>query len=246
MSKTAIRNQIQLLKKKIEKSPRVWRFRGRRVIPIDSWTLEDWTTFPDAYHIALSLGLHPPAEWEKDYLDLLWELEDATYAWQICTSCPIHKGEEMKKEMDRMSEHWEKQGGKEKFYDRCAKSDAERFRRQDAIEQVKFRILNEHAGARNRTCTTLNFFKCPYGEEYQPLINAGRAAEELLDNLDYYHSHWHRDPSLTPAQNQMKWYHFGEPEIVDVTNYDDVKKAATDGRMQKIATEREAYYKAMA
>jgi hypothetical protein len=148
-----------------------------------------------------------------------------------------------------MKEYWAKEGGeeaREKFYDKCGTIQAEEFRRQDAFTQVKFRILNEHAGAKDRTCDVFNFFKCPYGAEYDALIDRGRAACELLRQLQWYDAHWNRNTSVIPAQNEMKWYHFGEPGIIDVTNFDDVMKAAQDGRIQKVAAEHEAYHKAMA
>ena len=246
MSKAAIKKQIGQLKKKIEKSPRVLRFRGKRVVSVDSWQLEDWTTFPDQYHIGFSLWLHPPDDWWNDYVDLLWRLEDSTYAWQVCMSCAIHNAQGMKQVIDRAKEHWAKQGGKQKFYDCCEKAEAEKFRLNDAIEQMKFRILNEQAGANDRTCDVLNFFNCPYGKEYLTLIKAGGAAQELFTNLDWYHTHWHRDLNSIPSQSEMKWYHYSDSEIIDLTNFEDVKKAAEDGRVRKIATEREAYSKAMA
>ena len=243
MSKATIKNQIESLKKKFEKGPKVRRFRGRRVVPIDRWQLEDWTMFPDQYHMGFSLWLHPPQEWWKDYLALLWKLEDPTYAWQVCVSCAAQEVGEMKKKFEKDREHWARQGGKEKFYQSCEPSRANQFRLQDAIEQMKYRILNEHAGANNRTCTLLNFFKCPYGKEYAALINAGRNAEQLFTNLDWYHSHWHKDPGIIPSQDELKWYHFNDPEFIDLTNYDDIIEATKDGRIQKIAKEREAYHK---
>jgi hypothetical protein len=60
MSKTAIRKNIEQLKKRIEAGPRILKFRGKRVVPVDKWKLEDWTTFPDEYHIGFSLWLKPP------------------------------------------------------------------------------------------------------------------------------------------------------------------------------------------
>jgi len=39
----------------------------------------------------------------------------------------------------------------------------------------------------------------------------------------------------------MKWYHYGEPSIIDVTSYEDVLKAIEDGRLKKIIEERERY-----
>jgi len=41
----------------------------------------------------------------------------------------------------------------------------------------------------------------------------------------------------------MKWYHFCEPRVVDVTDYDDIVKALDDGRMERIVKEYERYEK---
>jgi len=39
----------------------------------------------------------------------------------------------------------------------------------------------------------------------------------------------------------MKWYHFGEPSIIDVTSYEDIIKAVEDGILEKIIEERKKY-----
>jgi hypothetical protein len=41
----------------------------------------------------------------------------------------------------------------------------------------------------------------------------------------------------------MKWYHYGEPSIIDVTSYDDALKAREDGRLERIIQEHERYMK---
>jgi DNA-binding LytR/AlgR family response regulator len=43
----------------------------------------------------------------------------------------------------------------------------------------------------------------------------------------------------------MKRYHFGEPNITDVTSYDDIFKALNDGRLEKIIEEHKKYMKEM-
>jgi hypothetical protein len=39
----------------------------------------------------------------------------------------------------------------------------------------------------------------------------------------------------------MKWYHFDEASIIDVTSYDDVMKALDDGRLERIIAEHEKH-----
>ena len=41
----------------------------------------------------------------------------------------------------------------------------------------------------------------------------------------------------------MKWYHYGEPEIINVTSLDDIVKAMEDGRFDKVVEEHERYMK---
>ena len=245
MSKESIRKNIQQLRKKIKDSPRVWKFRGRRVVPVDNWTFEDWTTLPDQFTLVL-ISAHPPEDWLNDFNALMYKIRDPEFAWQMCLQkCAIAHAQSAKELID--SWRWGPERGgeeaKQKFYDTCEKTQAEEFRRRDAFEQVKLRILNELGGARGRTCTVLNFFKCPYGEEYNTLCADGEAAYELLDQLRWYDKHWNRSSSDIPAQNDMKWYHFNEPPIIDVTCYEDICKAVDDGRLDKIVAERKRYMK---
>jgi len=39
----------------------------------------------------------------------------------------------------------------------------------------------------------------------------------------------------------MKWYHFNEPDILDVTDLDDIMRSLDDGRFHKILEEHERY-----
>ena len=89
--------------------------------------------------------------------------------------------------------------------------------------------------------TILNFFKCPYGDEYKALLDDGRPASEPLEHLEWYNTHWNRNSTFIPAQDDMKWYHFNEPPIIDVTRYEDICKALDDGRLDKIVAEHKRY-----
>ena len=42
---------------------------------------------------------------------------------------------------------------------------------------------------------------------------------------------------------EMKWYHFNQPPIIDVTNYDDIIRALEDGQLDKIIDEHLRYMK---
>lgn len=244
MSKQSIRKNIQQLRKKIEQTPKVWRFHGRPVVPVEKWRFEDWSTFPDQFTLIL-MGADIPKDWRKDYNELMNKIRDPEYANQICGNCAIQQTQDQKEQVARL--RWGPDNGGEeaqqKFYDECGKVKAAEFRRRDAFEQVKLGILNELAGANDRTCNVLNFFKCPYGNEHKTLINDGKAASELLEHLEWYDGHWNPNSNITPAQNQMKWYHYGQPGIIDVTNLDDIKTALADGRISKIAAEHERYMK---
>jgi hypothetical protein len=41
----------------------------------------------------------------------------------------------------------------------------------------------------------------------------------------------------------LKWYHYGEASIIDVTSFDDIVKAIEDGRFDRIVEEHERYMK---
>jgi hypothetical protein len=111
MSKATIKKGMEQLRKRIMDSPRVWKFRGRRVVPADKWEPGDWTTLPDRYHIAVDLWLHPPADWWNDYKALMTKLEDPLAGKRLCYDCAIYHAQEAKKEIERFS--WADRGGKQ-------------------------------------------------------------------------------------------------------------------------------------
>jgi hypothetical protein len=109
---------------------------------------------------------------------------------------------------------------------------------------VEPRLYDELGGAEGKTCMVENIFMCPYGEESESLIEDGEwVTEDILCHLYWYHNHWHRHSTFTPASDDMKWYHWNEPGIIDLTSYEDVLKALKDGRLDKIIDQHKEYMK---
>jgi hypothetical protein len=181
--------------------------------------------------------LHPyPSRWILTFVLFL----------VVRQNCAIYHAQQAKKEINSDDQHWQRQGGeaaKEKFYQEVSKANATIFRRQDAMRHVKWRIFNELAEANNRTCEAVNYFRCPYGDEWRQLQRDGYDAHLLWLHIEWYNHHWHLDPSCTPLASELKWYHFNEPPIIDVTSYDDIIRAIDDGRLDRIIDEHTRYMK---
>jgi hypothetical protein len=241
-----IKREAHRLKRIIEKQPRIWKFRGRRVVRADEWKWGDWSKLPDSYSILIVYGKSAPDEYLRDYAALMEKLEDPTYARMICWSCVIHRAQDAKKELDRHTRYWQENGGetaKERWYQEAGEPYASSFRKHDAMRQVEWRIYNELAEANNRTCETHNYFHCPYGDAWRQLLEDGHDANRLWEHIEWYDNHWNRSTSYTPAASEMKWYHYNEPPIIDVTDYDDILRAIDDGRLDTIITEHLRYMK---
>jgi hypothetical protein len=103
-------------------------------------------------------------------------------------------------------------------------------------------MYNELGEANDRTCNVVNYFKCPYGEERRKLIDNGSLASETWQHIEWYDEHWHKN-SRSALNADLKWYHYGEPEIINITSLDDIEKAMEDGRFDKIIEEHERYMK---
>jgi len=241
-----IKREAHRLKRTIEKQPRIWKFHGRRVVHADEWKWGDWTKLPDSYHILITYGKSVPKDYLRDYAALMQKLEDPTYAHMTCWSCVIQRAQDAKKELDRRNRYWQENGGetaKEKWYEEVGEPQTSSFRKQDAMRQVEWRIYNELAEANNRTCEIMNYFHCPYGDAYRELLQDGYDAHWLWEHIEWYDIHWNRSTSYTPAASDMKWYHYDEPAIIDVANYDDILNAIDDGRLDRIIDEHERYMK---
>jgi hypothetical protein len=241
-----MRRETEKLKKKIKQAPRILKFRGRRVVHSADWTWADWTKLPGEF-IPLMINPHStPPNWYRDYLALMSKLQDPYYADAICSHCAIYQAQSLKRELDRGREYWEQNGGeeaKEKFYQNCEEPKTSEFRKEDAMQEVKWRFYNELAGAENRTCAVLNYFHCPFGKEWRTLLDDGRTAYEIWEHIEFYDHHWNRSTTWTSPQSDLKWFHFGEPAILDVKSFEDILKAFEDGRLDKIIQEHERYMK---
>jgi hypothetical protein len=241
-----IRREAHRLKRRIENQPRIWKFHGRRVVHADEWKWGDWTKLPDEYHILIAYGKNVPEDYLRDYAALLQKLEDPTYAHMTCWSCAIHRAQYAKKELDRHERYWQQSGGetaKEAWYKEVGEPKASEFRKDDAMREVEWRIYNELAEAKNRTCEVMNFFHCPHGEEWHQLLQDGHDASLLWQHIYWYDNHWNHSTTYTPAASDMKWYHYNEPPIIDVRSYDDIIRAIDDGRLDKIIDEHLRYMK---
>jgi hypothetical protein len=237
---------MRRLQRTIERQPRIWRFRGRRVVNAEEWKYADWTALPDEYLPFTVNREKAPPDWYADYQALMAKLEDPLYGQLLCISCPIKQAQDVRREIDRDHQHWQEQGGdnaKEEWYKELGELKAKPFRKADATRRVHWRIFNDLAGAKDRTCETINYFHCPYKDEGNQMLKVGYEAWRLWRHVEWYDDHWNRSTTSTPAASDMKWYHWNEPPIIDVTNYDDITRAIEDGRLDKIIQEHERYMK---
>ena len=228
---------MEKLKKKIEGAPRILKFRGRRVVHSVDWTWADWTKLPAEYIPLMINSESTPSDWYRDYLALMSKLQDPDYGGDICWRCAIHQAQSTKHELDQSTKYLEEEENKN------PKEISPNAKRNNALKEVEWRIYNELAQANNRTCAVVNYFKCPYGKERRTLIENGTEAYELWQQIEWYNEHWNGTPTMQPPKSEMKWYHLGEPAIINITSLDDITKATSDGRLNKITLEHERYLK---
>jgi hypothetical protein len=176
-----------------------------------------------------------PPEWYRDYLALMSELEGPYYGGEICWNCAIYQAQSLKKEIDHSTKYREEEAGEGSKEVRAS------VEKNEAFSIVEWRGYNELGEANSRTCKVVNYFKCPYGEERRQLIENGSLAYKIWQHIKWYNHHWNNNHTTTAAKSEMKWYHYGEPGIIDVTSLDDIVKALDDGRFDKIVEEHERY-----
>lgn len=185
-----------------------------------------------------------PPDWYRDYLTLMRKLEEPEFGNAICMRCAIHKAQQAKEAIDRKKKQWDETGGeeaKQKFYSEVGALNRRTFEREDGMQLVEWRLYNELAQANNRTCSVLNYFKCPHGPERRSLVDAGGIASEIWEHITWYDRHWNTGQSFTPLLSEMKWYHYGEASIIDVTSLDDITRSIRDGRLERIIEEHLRY-----
>lgn len=115
--------------------------------------------------------------------------------------------------------------------------------KRDKMLRVELRFLEELGLGEGKSCEVNNKYKCPYKEGSKQLIENGRLVQFVWKLVEWYDSHWNRNPSYTPSESELKWYHYDEPSIIDVTNYDEILKAIEDGRLKRILAEYEKHEK---
>jgi hypothetical protein len=113
--------------------------------------------------------------------------------------------------------------------------------RENKTKYVELRLYEDLGMADGKSCDVRNKYKCPYGEQSNELIENGRVAKFVWRVVWWYDLHWNPSESFRPSADEMKWYHYGEPSIIDVTSYEDILKAIEDGRLERIIKERKKY-----
>ena len=231
-----IKRETQKLQKTIDRLPKILKFRGRRVAHVKDWKWGDWSTIPDKYLGLITNPRSTPLDWYRDYVDLMKLLKDPAYGNEQCWTCAIYLADWEKKEIHRHQKYWDEHGG-ETGKEEDFREMGERYRlsceKGEAMRNVKWRLFNELGGANNRTCSVVNYFRCPYGEEWRTLQEDGAVIEWTWSLIEWYDRHWNRDPYGQPPEKEMKWYHFDEPQIIDVTDFDDIVRAMEDGRLER-------------
>ncbi len=244
MRMEAVRRETERLRKKISNLPKIPRFRGRRVVHAEDWKWVDWSTLPDHYIPFMISPDSTPHDWYQDYVALMVELRDPTWGHAVCGGCAINRAHEAKKEIDREARYWEDNGGetaKEEQLRRLGEQTRLSSQKQERMQQAEWRLYNERGGANNRTCDVINYFNCPYGDEWRQLIEKGSALYKVWQHTRWYDIHWNRSHTYAPVES--KWYHYDEARILDVTDFDDITKALEDGRFDRIVEEHERYMK---
>jgi hypothetical protein len=170
------------------------------------------------------------------------------YGNRPCWNCVVTEAARLRKEIKRLEEDVKKNEEAMKMQEPSyvTRSMYEYNRRPDVVRRhkmmyIELRLYEELGQAEGKGCEVKNKYKCPYGEEAKELIECGRLAKFVWRQIQWYDTHWNPSENLRPAANEMKWYHYGEPSLIDVTSYDDVLKAATNGRLKKIIEERKKY-----
>jgi len=174
------------------------------------------------------------------------KLQDPAWGNQICWSCVVHQADYVKGQIDRFAKYWEENGGEAGKEERFVEMGEEyrlSYEKDDALRDVHWRVFNELGEANNRTCKVVNYFKCSYGEKRQELVDNGLLADKIWQHIEWYDRHWVDDHAFTPSASELKWYHYGEASIIDVTSFDDIVKAIEDGRFDRIVEEHERYMK---
>jgi hypothetical protein len=125
-----------------------------------------------------------------------------------------------------------------KLYDNSFSAEAIRLGKK---ARVQLGFIEVDGAAEGKVCEVRNKALCPYGALSWELIKLGNMVRYLWQLVEFYDRHWNGSQMYNPSPSEAKWYHLGEPSIIDVTSRDDILKALEDGRMDKIVDEFRRY-----
>lgn len=110
--------------------------------------------------------------------------------------------------------------------------------KSEMMVTVKLALYEDIGAAKDRSCVKKHKYRCPYGELADELAEKGSLAEGFWKTIEYYDANWNPPPGYRPGLVPVdKWNHYDETGLIDVTDYEDVKKARHDGRLEKIVDE---------
>jgi len=171
------------------------------------------------------------------------------YGGKDCWDCVVPEAMELRKKVGEMNEYRkmveeEMKGNPSQFIrDWYAHMTNPETIRQHKMLLVQLRLCEELGGAEGKTCETKNEYRCPYAGKSRRLIEDGRLIRRLWRYVEWYREHWYRSSTHTPSPEEMRWYHYDEPDFIDVTSYEDILEAIDDGRLHRIIEEYERYFK---
>jgi hypothetical protein len=168
----------------------------------------------------------------------------------LCLGCVVDDATSLRKDillfdLDRREYEARVQSGEASEFDLemwASKRKPENVRR-DKMLDVELRLYEEIGRAEGKICSDKNRCRCPYKAKSTKLADCGGTAKKIWELVEFYDGHWNGSLHSTPSAKARQFYHLDEPGFMDVTDYDDVIKACSDGRMIKIKKEYDDYQK---
>lgn len=172
------------------------------------------------------------------------------YGNRECWDCVVPDAVYLREQIQRIEQAVRKfeEEAKQENPSSIAMDMCEYYRRPDVVRRnrimrVELRLYDDMGGAEGKSCEVKNKYRCPYGKESEQLIEQGDTAKLVWREIKWYDHHWSPSPTIGQLAKDMKWYHYGEPDVIDVTSYDDVLRAIDDGRLERIMEEHKRYMK---
>jgi len=92
--------------------------------------------------------------------------------------------------------------------------------RRDKMLDVELRLYEEIGRAKGKICTDNNRCRYRYKAKSTKLADCGGTAKRIWELVEFYDEHWNGSLYSAPRPKDMKWYHFDEQRIVDMTDYE--------------------------